>query len=156
MADTTSLHLRLPKKLYKRLQRYAKSNNVSLNTQIINQLEANEAAFKRGVNDGAEAAALGLILKFTAGLFGPDQQAPLTPEENARWCQRVRTALRAIIDEAPTKERSAHIGAPVKRWEVFPLKNPPMETQEPKVPLPEKNTEGAESETVKSEGAEKK
>src|SRR5262245_45927097 len=38
MADTTSLHLRLPKSLYKRLQRPARRNNVSLNTEIVNQL----------------------------------------------------------------------------------------------------------------------
>jgi len=38
MADTTSLHLRLPKSLYKKLQRQARRNNVSLNTQIVNQL----------------------------------------------------------------------------------------------------------------------
>src|SRR5262249_19026383 len=38
MADTTSLHLRLPKSLYKRLQRQARRNNVSLNTEIVNQL----------------------------------------------------------------------------------------------------------------------
>ena len=44
MADTTSLHLRLPKRLYKRLQQQAKRNNVSLNTEIINQLEGHEAA----------------------------------------------------------------------------------------------------------------
>jgi hypothetical protein len=40
--DTTSLHLRLPKRLYKRLQRQAKRNNVSLNTEIVNQLEGRE------------------------------------------------------------------------------------------------------------------
>jgi hypothetical protein len=99
MADTTSLHLRLPKRLYKRLQRYAKSNNVSLNTQIINQLEANEAAFKEGMNEGvkegASAAAIALILKFTAGLFGPDQDS----EEERRWRQRVLAGLQATIDE---------------------------------------------------------
>ena len=43
-ADTTSLHLRLPKTLYKRLQRQAKRNNVSLNTEVVNQLEGAEAA----------------------------------------------------------------------------------------------------------------
>jgi hypothetical protein len=43
-AETTSLHLRLPKGLYKRLQRTAKHNNVSLNTEIVNQLEGHEAA----------------------------------------------------------------------------------------------------------------
>ena len=44
MAETTSLHLRLPKKLYKRLQQQARRNNVSLNTEIVNQLEGYEAA----------------------------------------------------------------------------------------------------------------
>ena len=44
MADTTSLHLRLPKRLYKRLQQQARRNNVSLNTEIVNQLEGHEAA----------------------------------------------------------------------------------------------------------------
>jgi hypothetical protein len=34
------LHLRLPKKLHKRLMQRAKRNNTSLNTEIINQLEA--------------------------------------------------------------------------------------------------------------------
>jgi hypothetical protein len=50
MADTTSLHLRLPTKLYKRLQRRAKGNNVSLNTEIVNQLEGHhEAALKDAI-----------------------------------------------------------------------------------------------------------
>jgi hypothetical protein len=44
MAETTSLHLRLPKKLYKRLQQQAGRNNVSLNTQII-QLLSRAVAF---------------------------------------------------------------------------------------------------------------
>jgi hypothetical protein len=50
MAHTTSLHLRLPTKLYKRLQRRAKGNNVSLNTEIVNQLEGHhEAALKDAI-----------------------------------------------------------------------------------------------------------
>ena len=44
MADTTSLHLRLPKRLYKRLHQQARRNNVSLNTEIVNQLEGRETA----------------------------------------------------------------------------------------------------------------
>jgi len=43
-ADTTSLHLRLPKRLYKRLQQQARRNNVSLNTEIVNQLQGRELA----------------------------------------------------------------------------------------------------------------
>jgi Arc-like DNA binding domain len=38
-AETTSLHLRLPKGLYRKLQRQARQNRVSLNTEIIHQLE---------------------------------------------------------------------------------------------------------------------
>jgi len=44
MAETTSLHLRLPKKLYKRLQQQARHNNASLNTEIVNQLEGRTIA----------------------------------------------------------------------------------------------------------------
>jgi HicB family len=66
MADKTSdaikLNLRLPKHLHKRLKQQARRNNVSLNTEIVNQLEGSEAAtFERisklAANTGARAAA---------------------------------------------------------------------------------------------------
>src|SRR5262249_465847 len=48
MADKTSdaikLNLRLPKPLHRRLKQQAKRNNVSLNTEIVNQLEGHEVA----------------------------------------------------------------------------------------------------------------
>jgi hypothetical protein len=37
--DVVKLNLRLPKALHKRLHQAAKANHVSLNTEIINQLE---------------------------------------------------------------------------------------------------------------------
>ena len=43
-ADAIKLVLRLPKALHKRLTQQARRNNVSLNTEIINQLEGHEAA----------------------------------------------------------------------------------------------------------------
>src|SRR5262245_18858648 len=43
-ADAIKLVLRLPKPLHKRLTQQARRNNVSLNTEIINQLEGHEAA----------------------------------------------------------------------------------------------------------------
>jgi uncharacterized protein HemY len=43
-ADAIKLNLRLPKPLHKRLQRQARRNNVSLNTQIVNELEGSGAA----------------------------------------------------------------------------------------------------------------
>jgi hypothetical protein len=42
--DAVKLNLRLPKRLHRRLVQQAKGNNVSLNTEIINQLEGAEAA----------------------------------------------------------------------------------------------------------------
>ena len=38
--DDVKLNLRLPKRLHKRLQVEASANNVSLNTEILNQLDA--------------------------------------------------------------------------------------------------------------------
>src|SRR5262245_50898702 len=47
-ADAHQFLLRLPKPLHKRLMQQAKRNNVSLNTEIVNQLEGYEtAAVKR-------------------------------------------------------------------------------------------------------------
>jgi hypothetical protein len=54
MADTTSLHLRLPNSLYRRLQRQAKRNNASLNTEIVNQLAGAEAATVRRILEIAQ------------------------------------------------------------------------------------------------------
>jgi len=42
--DAIKLNLRMPKGLHRRLTRTAARNNVSLNTQIINELEGYEAA----------------------------------------------------------------------------------------------------------------
>ena len=39
IVDVVKLNLRLPKALHKKLRQAAQSNNVSLNTEIINQLE---------------------------------------------------------------------------------------------------------------------
>src|SRR5262245_10373707 len=41
--DTIKLNLRLPKGLHRRLVQQAKRNNVSLNTEIVNQLESHES-----------------------------------------------------------------------------------------------------------------
>jgi hypothetical protein len=43
-SDAIKLNLRLPKPLHKRLKQQARRNNVSLNTQIVNQLEGSETA----------------------------------------------------------------------------------------------------------------
>jgi hypothetical protein len=49
-ADAIKLNLRLPKPLHKRLKQQARRNNVSLNTEIVNQLEGHhEAALKDAI-----------------------------------------------------------------------------------------------------------
>jgi Arc-like DNA binding domain len=45
--DAIKLVLRLPKGLHKRLKQQARRNNVSLNTEIVNQLEGSDAATAR-------------------------------------------------------------------------------------------------------------
>jgi hypothetical protein len=55
-ADTTSLHLRLPKALYKKLRRQARFNNVSLNTEIVNQLEGSDVALAKRMAEALRPA----------------------------------------------------------------------------------------------------
>jgi hypothetical protein len=50
-ADTVNLILRLPKALHRRLTQQARRNNVSLNTEIINELEGREAALVKWVHE---------------------------------------------------------------------------------------------------------
>jgi HicB-like protein involved in pilus formation len=44
-SDVVKLNLRLPKALHKKLHQAARANNVSLNTEIINQLDGRSAHF---------------------------------------------------------------------------------------------------------------
>jgi HicB family len=66
-ADAIKLNLRLPKPLHKRLKQQARRNNVSLNTEIVNQLE------------GAEAAAVERIAETIAPLIDRAAKARLEP-----------------------------------------------------------------------------
>jgi len=53
-ADAVKLVLRLPKPLHKQLRQRAKLNNVSLNTEIVNQLAGAEAATIRRIMEIAQ------------------------------------------------------------------------------------------------------
>jgi hypothetical protein len=66
-ADAIKLNLRLPKPLHKRLKQQARRNNVSLNTEIVNQLE------------GAEAAAVERIAETITPLIDRAAKARLEP-----------------------------------------------------------------------------
>jgi HicB-like protein involved in pilus formation len=48
-ADAIKLNLRLPKPLHKRLKQQARRNNVSLNTEIVNQLEGRQSGAIEGI-----------------------------------------------------------------------------------------------------------
>jgi len=50
-ADAIKLVLRLPKSLHRRLKQQANRNHVSLNTEIVNQLEGYEAATIKRMTD---------------------------------------------------------------------------------------------------------
>jgi len=88
MADTTSLHLRLPKRLYKRLQQQARRNNVSLNTEIVNQVEGSEAATVKRVAEAMkplvdDATTIAIAVKMTTGVMMEtlaELGQPLSPE----------------------------------------------------------------------------
>src|SRR5262249_59991365 len=53
MTDIVKFNVRLPKPLHRRLQRDAAKNNVSLNTQMANELEGSRAALVRDLVEAA-------------------------------------------------------------------------------------------------------
>jgi non-canonical (house-cleaning) NTP pyrophosphatase len=55
-ADAIKLNLRLPKPLHKRLKQQARRNNVSLNTEIVNQLEGQQPLFEKTVRSALQRA----------------------------------------------------------------------------------------------------
>jgi predicted CopG family antitoxin len=54
--DAVKLNLRLPKRLHRQLVQQARRNNVSLNTEIVNQLEGSEAATAKRMADVVQPA----------------------------------------------------------------------------------------------------
>jgi hypothetical protein len=57
IVDVVKLNLRLPKALHRKLSQAAKANNVSLNTEIINQLEGASTQVKNLIQATATATA---------------------------------------------------------------------------------------------------
>jgi hypothetical protein len=151
MADTTSLHLRLPKKLYKRLQQQARRNNVSLNTEIVNQLEGYEAATVKRTTEIVQPLLKEAV--YAAAATAAEVATDITRDKALqealdrieRWAaERGMSIMRrpqTADEEAKALERqerpAGDIGEPVRKHHVIPLRNPISETPEPKVPLPE-------------------
>jgi hypothetical protein len=71
-ADAVKLMLRLPRSLHERLQQQAKRNNVSLNTEIVNELERHEEGVLKATAEALQpmvrAASSGVAL-YTAELM---------------------------------------------------------------------------------------
>jgi hypothetical protein len=75
-ADAIKLNLRLPKPLHKRLKQQARRNNVSLNTEIVNQLEGYEAATIKRVTGMTYEALRAALQSFMEAAPGLDQELP--------------------------------------------------------------------------------
>lgn len=72
--DVVSIHLRLPKALHRRLVREAKSHSVSLNTEIVHQLEHVSPAL-----EGIQAQITQLSEKMTARIDKIDRALGAEP-----------------------------------------------------------------------------
>jgi hypothetical protein len=84
MADTTSLHLRLPKGLYKRLQRQAKRNHVSLNAEIVSQLSnAKELTFTALLREAKDPLVGALVREAFRDVFVREGRAILEGEKRS-------------------------------------------------------------------------
>jgi hypothetical protein len=103
-ADAIKLNLRLPKPLHKRLKQQARRNNVSLNTEIVNQLE------------GAEAAAVERIAETITPLIDRAAKARLEPLAFQTRLQKILDFFNEVHGRPPdtVKDLLSWIG--VKGW----------------------------------------
>jgi hypothetical protein len=112
-ADAIKLNLRLPKALHKQLKQQARRNNVSLNTEIVNQLQGYEAATAkriletaepfmeqsmRSATTGAMMGAIAILNNFVGAFLAAGEGQPPT-EEDRRLSDRWNKALRAAMDK---------------------------------------------------------
>ena len=84
-ADAFKFVLRLPKPLHKRLKQQAKRNNVSLNTEIVNQLEGSEAATAKRMAEALRPALDGAIKEVLAETAFERQIAEIAEEVAKKW-----------------------------------------------------------------------
>jgi hypothetical protein len=73
IVDVVKLNLRLPKALHRKLSQAAKANNVSLNTEIINQLEGVPTQVKNLIQATATATADRVVRAVRFGESGEGQ-----------------------------------------------------------------------------------
>jgi HicB-like protein involved in pilus formation len=83
--DAVKLNLRLPKSLHRKLQRDAKRNNVSLNTEIIHQLEGHDVSAVQRL-EGPISEIVVRVLKAHIWVRGrevtPRDSGPTAPKED--------------------------------------------------------------------------
>jgi hypothetical protein len=128
-ADAIKLNLRLPKALHKQLKQQARRNNVSLNTEIINQLQGYEVATVERTTEIVAAAVRAVFRE---------------REEAAKERREDRAQLGAPVQ----RWHVIPLDHPIPE-------TPEPKVPLPETSPAEKKTE-TESETVKSEGAEQK
>jgi hypothetical protein len=122
MSEIVKFNLRLPKSLHRRLQRDAAKNNVSLNTEMVNQLEGSKAALVRDLVEAArpelkdiaaEAAGLNAVLDTMAGLQARLSELERRQAAVAPQVERLegRGASVVIAETSPASERPAGVTA---------------------------------------------
>src|SRR5262245_6085206 len=83
-ADPIKLNLRLPKPLHKRLKQQARRNNVSLNTEIVNQLSnAKELTFTALLRAARSAPFAALMREIIHDIFVREGRADLVGEKRS-------------------------------------------------------------------------
>jgi hypothetical protein len=115
-ADAFKFVLRLPKPLHKRLKQQARRNNVSLNTEIVSQLEGHEAAtlqqVKQEINQlNATTALLEEVVQTFRGLLTGLGRLVRAVEEKA-----VKEAEAAIREGRPRRPLE-HFPTTLVEWD---------------------------------------
>ena len=103
-ADAIKLNLRLPKALHKQLKQQARRNNVSLNTEIVNQLE------------GAEAAAVERIAETITPLIDRAAKARLEPLAFQTRLQKILDFFNEVHGRPPDTVKELLGWIRVKGW----------------------------------------
>jgi hypothetical protein len=112
-ADAVKLMLRLPKSLHKRLQQQAKRNNVSLNTEIVNQLERHEEGVLKATAETLQpmvtAASSGAALytaELVVSILKPEALAQFKEDTAKAGLPTLGPKIQDdIVEEAPDTER---------------------------------------------------
>jgi hypothetical protein len=111
-ADAIKLNLRLPKPLHRRLKQQARHNSVSLNTEIINQLEGSEAATAKRMAEIMKPLVADAISEWTVTVQLPSHDEIGANLESGKFYVRHASVeiegLRAAVLDLILRDMPAH------------------------------------------------